>query len=163
MKHVLLLGMVISYTVAIVAVWLAYNHTAHGSISSVLGDKMVWWWVVCAMVAMGALAITYESYRGNSLSFCAIIILVVGILGMLAAPVAISPTAHYLFAAIIIISIVGWTFAVCPRNPILFLELVIVCVLIWGVYSSHSTFFVAEVVFLVLFAIAFLYEHFRYL
>lgn len=150
MRGIYLACMCLCYAVPIGAVSTVYDRDRHASISAVLCDEWVWKWAMLGILSMAFFTILCEGCRVSSrTSFYSIVVLLVTLVLLLSTPVNENETTHYLFACIVIGSILVWVYANAPL--ISYIQLAVLAGMCFP-----SLFFYAEVAFLALFAVAYI-------
>ena len=159
-RNTLLLLTLISYLTSIIYVSLNYSKQNH-SLSNLLNDEKCNSIMFYAIIIMGYFTLLYEIERNNFVSFISIILIIIGIMGVLC--IYEDKKIHYLYAAIIVFSILGFMINHCYLTNCNFLHLIFyVNLILLGVIivNIKGNIFYSEVFFIINFAIYYLYLHF---
>jgi hypothetical protein len=162
---VILACMLLSYSLPITLVY--YKYSQHNSISSIVCDNDNKYYIFGCMFCMGLLSIMYEVHRGDLVSLCLILGLLIGIYGVIC--VKDGHVIHNIFAAVAFSSILGFmiyhSLFVCDigLNCILLVQMVLALWMFYILYNDgdghESSFFFVEVAIVLNFALFFIYLH----
>lgn len=159
-KDILLCLMIISYLVPIIYVYLNYSKKNH-SLSNLLNDEKCNSIMFYAIIIMGYFTLLYEFERNNIESLILIILIIIGIMGVLC--VYEDKKKHYIFAALVFFSIIGFMINHCHLTNCNFLHLIFyINLILLGVIiiNIKGNIFYSEVFFIINFAIYYLYLHY---
>ena len=158
MSNLLLFCMCICYCIPILYVYSNYN--SNDCVSSIICNENIQYIILFSMLAMCIFTIQYELLRHNTHSLICMICLFIGIIGL----VLYNTTTylHYVFASIAFVSILAFMMVHCCAidNQILYsIASIEIWLVIWIMVIIQETIFYSEVVFLLLFALFYLYLH----
>ena len=158
--NILLLLMIISYIIPIIIVFLNFKKE-NKSISRIITNSDHSCLILICMILMGFFTLLYEYYRENriTLSFIFIISLLIGIYGVILINVEIK--IHYIFAAIVFISILGFMIEHCclTKNNLLIVILILQILFSIMIFTFKKQFLAFEALIIANFAVFFLYLH----
>lgn len=149
--------MIFCYLVPICCVYLMYN--SNNSVSSIICNQNCQKIILCFMLFMGLGTMLYEIERSVFFSIIIMAILLIGIYGLLCFDETSS--IHYLFGTIVFTAILSFMARHCGENRILWSSFLLEIVLLVGIIMNmnHNIFY-AEVLFILNFAVFYLYLHF---
>ena len=159
-KNILLGLMLLAYLIPIVFIYLNYSKKNH-SLSNLLGDKKCNSIIFYSMLVMGYFTLLYEIERNNIVSFILIFLLIIGIIGVLS--VYEDKKIHYLFASLVLFSILGFMYNHCyltncnKLHLSLYIQVILMIIIIINIKANI---FYSEIFFLINFAVYYLYLHY---
>lgn len=160
MKNYLLLGMLISYFIPIYYVYYYYN--CNNSVSNLICNEQYRNTILICMGLMGVFTILYEIDRNDFYSILMITVLLISIYGLLIFDE--TNKIHYLFAicvfAVILLFNIRHCYLTNCNNVLLISLFVSIGVLLNIVINSKSEIFAPEAMYIVNFAVFYLYLHF---
>lgn len=159
----ILLGlMVLAYIIPILYIYFTYSQDK--SVSGVIANEKCNIVILISMLIMGYLTILYEIERdkNNSISFICIALLLIGIYGVIC--IDEYNNAHYLFSFLVFLSILAFMTCHCYLNTCINLNLLLciqIILLVSTILNMHDNFFYIEALFILNFAIFYLYLHYK--
>jgi len=158
-RNILLGLMIMVYLIPIIYVYC--NFRDNKSVSSIICDDKCRGNILFFMGIMGLLTIIYELERKDNITFLLIISLLVGIYGVMRTEE--SGKIHYIYAGIVFLSIFVFMARNCWQNGFFFLYFLLFLqflMLISTIININNDIFYQEVIFIVNFAIFYLYLHY---
>ena len=158
-RNILLGLMIMVYLIPIIYVYC--NFRDNKSVSSIICDDKCRGNILFFMGIMGLLTIIYELERKDNVTFLLIISLLVGIYGVMRTEE--SGKIHYIYAGIVFLSIFVFMARNCWQNGCFFLYFLLFIqflMLISTIININNDIFYQEVLFLLNFAIFYLYLHY---
>jgi hypothetical protein len=159
MSNFLLFLMLLSYSIPIFYVY--YNYSNNTSVSNIICQDNCQKIILLGMLLMGYFSILYEINRGGGLSLLLIILILIGIYGVIL--IKEDKKIHYMFAAIVFLSIIGFMINHCIITNCNFLYLLLyiqIILLFITILNIETNIFYSELLLIVNFAIYYLYLHY---
>ena len=156
-RYFILLFMLLAYVIPIAYVFFAYEGSNH-SVSQIICSESCQHIILLSMAVMGWFTLWYEYERGDFISFRYIALLLIGLYGLLWLDESYS--IHYLFAACVFTSILGFMYHHWNRGRLftgLFLLQFVVSIIM--LYYMNDDIFLPEVILIANFAVYYLCLH----